>query len=52
MLVLQPSPTCSIIDTPLAQEYFKIDPATCLITLRKSLLDDPNLTERYEVGVP
>ncbi|KAH3862863.1 hypothetical protein DPMN_025838 [Dreissena polymorpha] len=45
------NPTCSIIGTAVAQEFFKIDPKTCLITLRKSLLDDPLFRDIYEITV-
>lgn len=43
--------TCSIIGTVVAQEFFQINPDTCLITLRKSLMDDPNQNTIYDVCI-
>lgn len=46
---LQANPVCSIIGNTKASEYFTINPKTCLVSLKKSLADDPDLTTRYEV---
>ena len=43
--------TCSIIDNDKAKEYFRIDPSTCVIKLRKSLALDPDRTLEYPVSI-
>lgn len=39
-----------IESTAKAQEYFKLDPRTCVLTLAKSLTLDPDNTNPYQVG--
>lgn len=46
---LQANPVCSIVGNAKASEYFTINPKTCLLSLKKSLADDPDLTTRYQV---
>ncbi|XP_062579030.1 protocadherin Fat 3-like [Saccostrea cucullata] len=43
--------TCSIISDAKSVEYFKVDPDTCVLSLRKSLKDDPDLTTTYNVVI-
>ncbi|KAL5018741.1 hypothetical protein ScPMuIL_004463 [Solemya velum] len=40
---------CSILGDAKSQEYFRVDPETCSLSLRKSLADDPDLTDEYRV---
>ncbi|XP_052686849.1 protocadherin Fat 3-like [Crassostrea angulata] len=41
--------TCSIIGDTKSVEYFQVDPNTCVLSLKKSLKDDPDLTTTYNV---
>nr|XP_034314272.1 protocadherin Fat 4 isoform X3 [Crassostrea gigas] len=43
--------TCSIIGDTKSVEYFQVDPDTCVLSLKKSLKDDPDLTTTYNVVI-
>ncbi|KAL3875970.1 hypothetical protein ACJMK2_033864 [Sinanodonta woodiana] len=42
---------CSIIGNAKALEYFKIEPDSCLIKMKNSLLNDPDKTAEYRIQV-
>ncbi|KAK7482291.1 hypothetical protein BaRGS_00026419 [Batillaria attramentaria] len=43
--------TCSIVSNQKAQEYFRVDPRTCVLSLTKSLTLDPDNTNPYLVTI-
>ncbi|XP_055954929.1 protocadherin Fat 4 [Patella vulgata] len=43
--------TCSISGSPKSQEFFAINPTTCLISLRKPLSQDTDNTLEYTINV-
>ncbi|RUS82555.1 hypothetical protein EGW08_009685 [Elysia chlorotica] len=43
--------TCSIISDAKAQTFFAVDPDTCVLSLRRSLTEDPDNTTLYRVTV-
>lgn len=49
-LFLQTKITCSIISDAKSIEFFEVNPDSCVLSLKKSLLDDPDLTTVYNVS--
>ncbi|KAK3608192.1 hypothetical protein CHS0354_039207 [Potamilus streckersoni] len=43
--------TCLIIGNAKAQEFFRIEPDSCLIKMRNSLVTDPDKTTQYRIQV-
>jgi hypothetical protein len=41
---------CSIISNTKAQQYFTVDPDTCVLSIKTSLENDPDLTTQYRVS--